>query len=82
MVTLVPIGWFYLFKMLLKFVLSLACDPALLSFKIIVSVFGSRTISLKMPNPGDMAQENTSRASDHDESPVVNEGFSMFKNCL
>ena len=37
-----------------------------------------------MPTPGDAAKENTStpKSSKRDESPMVNEVFSMFKTCL
>ena len=60
--------------------LALACDLSTLE------LFLLRTfeISSSMPTPGDAAEENmgTPRSLERDESPMVNEVFSMFKTYL
>lgn len=62
------------------FSLALACDLSTLE------LFLLRTfeISSSMPTPGDAAEENlgTPRSLERDESPMVNEVFSMFKTYL
>ena len=60
--------------------LSLACDLSTLELFTASDVL----ISSSMPTRGDVAEENTGtpRSLEQDESPMVNEVFSMFKTCL
>ena len=81
--TQLPIGSFYLFKMLFSVCsLSLACD--LSTLELFLLRFGCFKIWLSMPTPGDAAVGNTGTPTslEQDESPKVNDVFSIFKTYL